>query len=147
MTPIFSKENLRKPLVGKFNAHHVQAKVNTCIIMVTDMSTNTDEIENVQAVWKYKIDFGALVGDELTIEMPAGAVVLTCQMQYGNPVLWVLVDPTAPLKPRVFGVYGTGNPIITKRPNFQDIATIRRIYVGSVQMYDGKLVWHIFEII
>lgn len=70
------------------------------------------------------------------LAMPAGAQVLTVQMQGGQPQLWAKVDPKQPKEWRTFAVYGTGHPM----PDDP-----RLVYVATFQMDDGALVWHVFE--
>jgi hypothetical protein len=87
----------------------------------------------MKAVWKYP-----LADTENRIELPIGAQVLTVQMQGNNPCLWVLVEPEQQVKEyRWFNVYGTGYEI--------NIPAYKQTYQGTVQMLDGKLVFHIFE--
>jgi hypothetical protein len=71
-----------------------------------------------------------------SVEMPKGAQVLSVQMQGGLPCLWAKVDTTRSLERRSFDVYGTGNAM----PDDP-----RLVYVGTFQMDDGALVWHVFE--
>jgi len=70
------------------------------------------------------------------VDMPAGAEVLTVQIQHDKICLWAKVDPTARTEKRVFVVYGTGHPI-------EDDSNLS--YIGTVQMAGGTLVWHVFE--
>ena len=70
------------------------------------------------------------------LEMPAGAQVLTVQMQGGQPQLWAKVDPTQPKVWRAFEIYGTGHPM----PDDP-----RLVYVATFQIGDGALVMHVFE--
>ena len=87
-------------------------------------------------IWKYD----CAVNDVVTIEMPVGAEILTVQSQHGNPRIWALVDPNNSTEKRYFEMFGTGHPIncdggITKK------------YIGSFQLYDGDLIFHLFETI
>ena len=70
------------------------------------------------------------------LQMPAGAKVLTAQMQGDQPQLWALVDPTQPKERRVFVIYGTGNSVPDNPGE----------YVATFQMDGGALVWHVFEV-
>lgn len=74
--------------------------------------------------------------DEFTIKMPKGAKVLSVQMQYGEPRLWVLVDDTQPLESREFYWRGTGHNCDGVEPGS---------FVGTVQMQGGDLIFHLFE--
>lgn len=89
-----------------------------------------------RAVWKYPLQFPPMAGDVYVVPMPAGARVLTAQMQAGLLAIWALVDPTAEPEPRRFRVAGTGHPIE------QEIAA----YIGTFQLADGALVFHVFEV-
>lgn len=85
-------------------------------------------------IWKWALD----VVDRQSISMPAGAQILTVQTQYGVPQLWALCDTTLPLTPRIFHIYGTGNVIRH--------SVAAGWYVGTFQLSDGALVFHVFEI-
>ncbi len=85
-------------------------------------------------VYKYPI---TSIQDVVTIIMPKDAKVLTVQVQNGTPCIWAAVDPSQMyLEPRTFRIVGTGH-------EFEDV--IVDGYVGTFQMYDGKLVFHLFE--
>ena len=72
-----------------------------------------------------------------TLNLPLGAQVLTVQVQYGAPCIWVRLDPTLPnVERRVFDVYGTGHTITKDE---------RLTYIGTFQMQEGALVFHVFE--
>ena len=82
-------------------------------------------------IWKFPLQVASLQ----TIEMPAGARILSVQTQFGRPELWALCDETAPLSERRIAVYGTGQPM----PN------VYGKYVGTFQLDGGHLVFHAFE--
>jgi hypothetical protein len=88
------------------------------------------EGKTMKTIYKY----AAPIDDNLTITMPAGAEVLCVQMQGGGPQVWALVDPSAAKQARGFCWRGTGHP-----------ADNLGRYVGTVQMRDGALVFHLFE--
>lgn len=81
----------------------------------------------------YKYD--APPSDVVWIAMPKGAEILTVQTQYGNPVIWAIVDPDSPKEVRRFVVRGTGHKL----------GKVGR-YIGTVQMMSGRLVFHYFEV-
>jgi len=84
-------------------------------------------------IYKYELHVGAATA----IVMPAGAIVLTVQMQGNRLVMWALLDATLPLtETRTFRVVGTGHPI-------PDIAQLH--YLGTAQMHGFGLVWHVYE--
>ena len=80
-------------------------------------------------IWKYVLE------PETIIEMPIGAEILTVQEQYGRCCLWALVDPSANKVKRKFLVYGTGHPITEENGK----------YIGTFQLHNGRLVFHVFE--
>ena len=79
-------------------------------------------------IWKYEFP------DErkFKIPIPAGAIILDVQVQYGRPRMWALVDPDREKTDRRFSVYMTGE-------HLEDPGT----YIASFQ--EGPFVGHIFE--
>ena len=86
--------------------------------------------EEAMTIWKYKIE----ITDEQEIAVPEYFHPLTCQIQNGEPYIWAIVDNLKPLKYIKIYVYGTGNPIPEHLGN----------YLDTFQIYDGKLVFHVF---
>lgn len=80
-------------------------------------------------VWKFPF---ALV-DRQVLSMPRGAAPLYVATQFEQPCLWALVDPVAPKEQRTFLIVGTGHRGVVGR------------YLGSFQLHNGQLVFHIFE--
>jgi hypothetical protein len=85
-----------------------------------------------KTIWKFPIQ----VQDQVIVDMPHGAALMCVQVQNGVPCLWALVDPDQPLKARRFRVYGTGHPLDPDGVEF---------YVGTFQISEGSLVFHVFE--
>lgn len=85
----------------------------------------------MKAVWKWPLN----VVDKQDIFMPAGAEMLTVQVQDGKPCLWAMVDPSLPKERRVLCTAGTGHAI-------QEETGLD--YVGTYQLEDGALVFHVF---
>lgn len=83
-------------------------------------------------IWKYTLKFA----DTQSVLMPEGAKPLSVQVQGEAPQLWALVDEKKPLAARTFATYGTGHPLPNDAPGS---------YVGTYQMHDGALVFHVFE--
>jgi hypothetical protein len=81
-------------------------------------------------VWKFPVNPG-----HTGIEMPADARVLCVQTQHGQPFIWALVRPDQPKKLRHFLLVGTGYQFDLRDVN----------YVGTFQLDDGNLVFHLFE--
>lgn len=75
--------------------------------------------------------------DKFRIPMPKGSQLLTVQMQRGLPHLWALVDPDEPIINRIFRLAGTGHPIE------EDPSHLK--YIGSFQMNEEALIFHLFE--
>lgn len=85
-------------------------------------------------VFKYPVK----IVDHVSIAMPKGARLLSFQSQGGHPCLWALVDPVAEKETRNFRFVGTGHPVEEDPTSLQ--------FVGTAQMMDGALIWHLFEI-
>jgi len=88
-------------------------------------------------VYKYPVP----VYDEFDLSLPKGAMLLSFQTQGMTPCVWALVDPDALNEVRRFRLAGTGHPI---QPELYPKG-IR--HVGTTQMLDGSLIWHLFEIL
>lgn len=87
-------------------------------------------------IFKYKIEIGGTT--ELTL--PKGAKVLSFQCQREVPCIWVLLDAdSAEQEKRAFIIIGTGQPIT-------QTALEGLEFIGTAQMAEGALVWHLFEI-
>jgi hypothetical protein len=83
------------------------------------------------SIFKYPIP----IQDTITLDMPAGAEVLTVQVQRGKPCIWAKVDTSRPMEDRVFYLRGTGQMFNGKEGR----------HVGSFQMDGEYLVFHLFE--
>lgn len=79
-------------------------------------------------IYKYPIHL-----KKKSVFMPAGARILTVQMQGDTPTIWALVDPAKKPCDRLIHVFGTG----------WDIPKHIDRYIGTWQ--DGGFVWHLFE--
>lgn len=77
-----------------------------------------------------------LKDDLTTIQLPALSQILTVQIQNSKPHVWVLVDDYYPEGERTFFIFGTGEEI-------PDMFS-KDDYVGTFQMLEGMLVWHVF---
>lgn len=83
-------------------------------------------------IFKYTL---SLTGLQFVV-MPAGATLLTAQMQHGSPQLWAIVDDDRDDEIRSIAIYGTGQSIPEEHSG---------AYLGTFQMDDGALVLHVFE--
>jgi len=88
----------------------------------------------METIWKFplKITDGAQL-----VPMPKDAEVLCVDVQRGVICIWTLVESEAPTEIRKFRIYGTGHEMDIN----EDV-----VYIGSVQMLGGALVWHVFEV-
>lgn len=77
-------------------------------------------------IWKWTLD---MVNSQV-INVPAGAKLLTVQMQNSDPQIWALCDEHAEKVPRRIAIYGTGNPIPDEPGE----------YIATFQMHHGALV-------
>ncbi len=84
----------------------------------------------MNAIWKYTIQ-----GPRVTLEMPQGAKILSLQVQNNQPKIWALVDTYQPNVSRTFRAIPTGSEF--------DAAGLT--YIGTFQIDDGWLVFHLFE--
>ena len=73
--------------------------------------------------------------DEWSMDLPAGARLLSVQVQYGEPVLWALVDPAQPPVPMLFAIRRTGD-------GADDLGVAE--FIGTFQLQNGALVFHLF---
>lgn len=89
----------------------------------------------MKTIWKYPLT----VVDEVEVEMPMSAEILALQMQHGVPCLWALVAQNNPPVKRRFKLYGTGHDV--------DSRFTKEHHVGTYQMHNGALVFHLFEIL
>jgi len=85
----------------------------------------------MKKIFKYKLMITGLQ----TVVMPKDAEILSVQVQYNDICIWALVDPKNELIERGFNIFGTGHEI----PE-----TVGK-YIGTFQIDDGRLVFHLFE--
>jgi hypothetical protein len=85
-----------------------------------------------RTIWKFPV----VARERFTVSMPKGAEVLDVQVQHSEAMMWVLVDPTAPIEPRTFAVHGTGHEFVDDG----------YAYIGTFQLSGGGLVFHLFEV-
>lgn len=87
----------------------------------------------MQTIYKYPLQ----ITDLQTLWLPAGAEVLTVQVQRDEVYLWAIVNlDLPPTDERVFETIGTGGPVVSG-------GDIRRRYIATVQQ--SPFVWHVFE--
>ena len=87
----------------------------------------------MKTIWKFILP---PIDDFLEIQMPIGAQILTVQTQQGHPCIWALVEPNNSKEHRRFRLAGTGHPM-----EFSEAMD----YVGTFQIRQGTLVFHLFS--
>lgn len=85
----------------------------------------------MKQIWKYQLT----TTDEVSVNMPRGATILSLQVQHGRPCIWALVDPPAPNVTRRFRIFRTGHRI----------DGLDRQFIGTFQVDNGNSVFHVFE--
>jgi hypothetical protein len=85
----------------------------------------------MRTIHKYQLQ----VVDNQSVIMPRGARIMTVQVQRGIPSLWAEVDDQAEVEQRTILTYGTGHPL------WSELAT----YLGTYQIQNGDLAFHVFE--
>lgn len=84
----------------------------------------------MKTIWKFPFP----IEDHFKIEMPKDAVILTVQMQNGKACIWAIVNPNEEKEDKYFRLFGTGQPNLLHYYK----------YIGTFQMEQGTLVWHLF---
>lgn len=87
----------------------------------------------MKTIFKYPI---YKIEDEISINLPSGAKILSAQIQREILCIWALIDTDNPLSLRIFRIIGTGHHIDDEN---------KLIYINTFQMNNGKLVFHLFE--
>lgn len=84
----------------------------------------------MRKVYKYDLNVNT------ALHLPNKAKVLCAKEQYGKVCLWAEVNPVAPLEPRHFRMYATGEPMTEENSTFID----------TVLLHGGGLVLHVYEV-
>ena len=87
-----------------------------------------------KVIWKYKLR----AVEKQCLAIPKGAEILSVQLQGNNACLWALVNPEEEKEIKTIGIFKTGNPIATDR---------QCKFIDTIQLYNGELVFHVFELI
>lgn len=99
----------------------------------------------MKAIYKYVVDPERVLEDmRIPVAMPPEAETLSCGAQSGRMVIWAMVNHHEPKKflepqklvDRYFYVFPTGVPIDTEKVGD---------FVGTVQIPEAFLVFHVFE--
>jgi DNA-directed RNA polymerase subunit RPC12/RpoP len=73
--------------------------------------------------------------DDFEIQIPMAAQILTVQLQKDRPRIGAMIETDAPLTAREFCIRGTGHAFKGNEGK----------YIGTFQVRDGDLVFHLFE--
>ena len=84
----------------------------------------------MKKVFKYRID----ITDFQTVMIPEGAQFLHLGLQSDYVCIWALIDPDKRSIPYKIQCVGTGHIV---EPEYT-------VYLGTILMYDGNLVFHFF---
>jgi len=84
-------------------------------------------------IFKYELE----ATDVQTVSMPFAAEILSAQVQHGRIRIWAKVDPTRDCEGRTIVIAGTGHEI--NEPGG------RLVFIDTVQLHGGSLVFHVFE--
>ena len=87
-----------------------------------------------KTIWKFQLE----VLDTQFIWIPKNAEILSVQNQNEVPCMWALVNPTEEREEKCFEIFGTGHDVHC------DMGVDRK-FIGTFQMQNGSLVFHIFE--
>lgn len=87
----------------------------------------------MQTIWKYPIQ--EISGYQF-LSVPRGAKFLSAIEQYGKATLYAMVDPVAPVTQTKVVVRWTGA--------MDDEYSGTHVFLGTVKLYDGEMVLHIF---
>lgn len=84
----------------------------------------------MKAIWKFPVQPG-----RFTLELPIEARFRALQVQHGQPMMWLEVDPHGLREAITFRVIPTGVEF--------DEAGLR--YLGTFQVHEGNLVFHVYS--
>lgn len=87
----------------------------------------------MRTIYKYTIR-----PDQLKVEMPKGAKVLTARGQMNEICIWAEVDTEREAEQRHFEVFGTGHKM-------NEDMGVDRNYIGTAQLEGGALIFHVYE--
>jgi len=96
----------------------------------------------MKTVWKFPCNLDEVNdNNQIVFNMPAGAKVISTEVQHGIVVIWAVIDDQVPeVQRRRFEFVGTGAPLLQSE-------TKEYRFVGTVMLISGNLVWHVFEVI
>lgn len=74
------------------------------------------------------------------VMIPKGAKYLYVESQHNKIFLWAEIDTESEPVEHMFAVFGTGYDIPVD-------TVVKRTHIGSLMMYDGNLVMHVYSIL
>lgn len=86
----------------------------------------------MKTIWKTDLE---VVGLQ-TLSLPVGAEILSVQAQYDMPRIWYECNPAVRKENRTFHTFGTGASV----PENKHLD-----YLGTYQVHDGDMVFHVYE--
>jgi hypothetical protein len=87
-------------------------------------------------VWKFPL---AATGVQL-VHMPAGAQILSVQLQGDTLSLWALCEVDREPTDRAIAIYGTGHEMPSTEHGILK-------FISTFQLDGGRLVFHVFELV
>lgn len=90
------------------------------------------------SIFKYRLE---IIDEQQIIALPKNAKILTVQNQHDEIYFWALVSQnSSTTENKTFQIFATGG-LMEQAPN------IEYKYISTVQLFNGSLVYHIFECI
>ena len=90
-----------------------------------------DNQKGSRVIYKYPLP----VQEKFVLDLPSGAVILRVDDVDGMFYLWAVVDPSAPLVPRHFECYKTGQPILTPMYGLQYLGLCKLFIMQELGLY------------
>jgi hypothetical protein len=87
----------------------------------------------METIYNYPL----VIDDHVSVIMPSNAKILCVQVQDGTPCIWALVNTEYTKTARTFAWRGTGHSCTGLSANK---------YVGTIQLAEGQLVFHLFDL-
>ncbi len=88
----------------------------------------------MKVIWKYELPVQGI----RILKMPESAEILSAEVQRNKLCLWVMVESENKKVARFIEIIGTGNPI-------EETLNVVRIFIDTIQLYGGDLIFHVFE--
>lgn len=86
----------------------------------------------MKTIFKYQLE----ITDVQTLQIPVNSTILSVQLQNDTLCMWVLVNTENKIENVNIHIFGTGHEINPEIP---------LAYISTVQLYGGKLIFHIFK--